>query len=156
MGATCVQCGGAVPGNSRFCPSCGTQLLAVADGEQKPVQKSASGWVVAGVALLVVGLCTNWFGLGSSGDDGDSLDDRRRFAFFACEDFVKDRLKAPSTADFPNAFSDDVNITGVNPFTVRSHVDAENGFGAKLRMGFTCTVHEDGEDIVLDNLTLDE
>jgi hypothetical protein len=71
-------------------------------------------------------------------------------AFDICKKFVKDRLKAPSTAKFRNATPilggdpDSVRISGDNvdgPFTVVSTVDAENAFGAPLRSTFLCTVH---------------
>jgi len=63
----------------------------------------------------------------------------------ACEDFVKDRLKAPSTADF----SDQVRtpLPG-GQFLVEGQVDSENGFGATVRAAWSCTVRAvpNGED----------
>jgi hypothetical protein len=56
-----------------------------------------------------------------------------------CQDFVMDRLKAPSTAEF------DTDVSGVGPeYTVTGTVDSENSFGAMLRSQFTCTVRGDG------------
>lgn len=58
-------------------------------------------------------------------------------AEIACEDAVRERLKSPSTADFP-----DTNYRhepgGV--FDVRGTVDSQNGFGATVRSIFGCTV----------------
>lgn len=48
--------------------------------------------------------------------------------------FVKKRLKAPSTADFEKKY---VRNNG-NVWEVGGFVDAQNGFGAKLRNGFYC------------------
>ena len=66
-----------------------------------------------------------------------------------CKDFVRNRLKAPSTAGFS-----DVDHTGSAPtWTVTGNVDAENSFGAKLRMRFTCVVTDDGDQWLLKSLT---
>ena len=83
---------------------------------------------------------------------------RRLVAFDVCKDFVKRRLKAPSTAKFRNPLQDDgeVAITGSGngPFTIRSTVDAENSFGAKPRSTFTCVVTLNGDTWNLDNLII--
>lgn len=52
-------------------------------------------------------------------------------AFIIAKDFVEDNLKAPSTADFSGEYS--YSKTG-NTFTITSQVDAQNSFGAMLRM----------------------
>jgi hypothetical protein len=58
----------------------------------------------------------------------------------SCEGFVKERLKAPSTAKFSN------EVTGVNGrlYTVTGDVDAQNSFGAMLRSKYNCLVTKDG------------
>jgi hypothetical protein len=48
------------------------------------------------------------------------------------EHFVRDRLKAPATAEFPRR-PYGVTWVGGCTFKVNSYVDAQNGFGAKLR-----------------------
>jgi hypothetical protein len=71
-----------------------------------------------------------------------------------CEEFVKNRLKAPSTADFP--FLDRTVIPeGANTYIVRSYVDAQNGFGAMIRSDFRCEIrYNGGEDADITNWTL--
>ena len=59
----------------------------------------------------------------------------------ACKEWVKDQLKAPSTAEFENVSAS----SGAGPWTVIGDVDAENGFGAKIRIGWTCEVRLDGD-----------
>jgi hypothetical protein len=70
-------------------------------------------------------------------------------AFEMCKDFVKARLKAPSTATFRNFYEDDgeVRVTGsgAGPYTIQSTVDSQNGFGAKIRSNFSCTVTATGD-----------
>lgn len=51
------------------------------------------------------------------------------------QEFVKRRLKAPSTAEFP-WFSDDQVRVQIKPgckFVIVGYVDAQNGFGAQIR-----------------------
>jgi len=55
----------------------------------------------------------------------------------ACEDFVSDRLRSPSTADF----SEQVRTPlAEDQFRVQGQVDSENGFGATVRAAWSCTV----------------
>jgi hypothetical protein len=75
-------------------------------------------------------------------------------AYLVCQEFVKDYggLKAPGSAQFP-AYSDShvtvqavPNLRGVAStkkrpiYRVTGIVDAENSFGALLRLTFSCTV----------------
>lgn len=58
-----------------------------------------------------------------------------------CRDIVRDRLKAPSTADFPGIFDADSKPTSADGCVMvyASYVDAQNSFGAKLRTKYVCT-----------------
>lgn len=110
------------------------------------------GWVaVAVVVVLVIGALTK-------NDDSDG-DDLEHAAFTVCKDFVKDRLKSPSSASFRNFFEDDgeVRVTGNGPYRVVSTVDADNSFGANVRSEFVCVVNRVGDDRwELDSLTIDD
>lgn len=66
-----------------------------------------------------------------------------RTAWRICQDKVRDGLKAPSSADFP-AYDEAAVGHSRQQWTVRSYVDADNSFGAKLRTRYTCTLHFDG------------
>lgn len=55
-----------------------------------------------------------------------------------CKNAVKDRLKSPSSAEFPNVLAK--NVIDENTFSLDSYVDSENGFGAMLRANFHCKV----------------
>jgi hypothetical protein len=83
---------------------------------------------VIGVVLAIgflVSMC-------SGSDDGDSSGNEYG-ARSARQNWIKDQLKAPSTADFS-----DVETSGIGPWTVTGVVDAENSFGAMLRSHWTC------------------
>lgn len=93
-------------------------------------------------------------GGGSGGAGTDTATDTE--AFVMCQQFVRDRLKAPASAGFPLSY--EATITGgPTLWTVRSHVDSENSFGAQIRTRFTCSVnYEGGDRWELRNLVFDE
>lgn len=57
----------------------------------------------------------------------------------ACEGFVKERLRAPASAQFPSQ-GRDVAPQGGGRYTVRGVVDSQNGFGALVRSEYACSV----------------
>lgn len=63
-----------------------------------------------------------------------------------CQDKVKEELKTPSTAKFPNIlewkFGKNKNI-----ITVQAYVDAQNGFGAQIRSDFQFIINSDDNTI---------
>lgn len=69
-----------------------------------------------------------------------------------CHGFIKDRLQAPSTADFEERSAATITVSGQD-YTVRGTVDAENGFGANLRSNYTCTVRASGDRWLLQSIT---
>ncbi len=56
------------------------------------------------------------------------------------QEFVKNSLKAPSTAKFPTINKSSSKAIGNCQFQVASYVDAQNGFGAMLRTHYTATI----------------
>lgn len=113
------------------------------------------GFILIGISLfigLVVGSVfgdINLFGGGKSGKI-DKYD-----AWVIAQDEVKNRLKAPSTADFCSMSSATVKKNG-NTWTVKGYVDAENSFGAKVRNDFTVviTVSEDGGQYIVEECSI--
>lgn len=85
-----------------------------------------------GVAVVVLAALAS--GCYSAEDDNEGM------AELACEHYVKQRLKAPATADFEHH---QVVATG-DRYKVEGAVDAENSFGAQLRHTYTCIVTDDG------------
>ena len=76
-----------------------------------------------------------------------------------CQEFVKRRLQAPATAEFPNPYRDGTMTVPLDSLTFRvtSYVDAENAFSAKLRRRFSCTVRKaEGDNWELVALTFAE
>ncbi|MEW2635249.1 hypothetical protein AB0903_27295 [Streptomyces sp. NPDC048389] len=101
-------------------------------------------------ALLTLTAC-------SSGD-GKPLDTS---AAVMCEDFVKQRLKSPGTAEFPGVMDSEYAKTTVLSDTkpwkykVVGVVDSQNGFGATVRSNYSCTVStKDNDTWTLDDMDL--
>lgn len=102
--------------------------------------------LLVGIAILAVVLLFLVAGLVMDDDESESLDDQRYIAHAACAEFTRDALRAPATADFPEYDDRGVSITNSGAeWTVRSFVDAENGFGANVRTAFTCVTRDTGD-----------
>lgn len=90
--------------------------------------------VVGGIIAAIAGASGN-----SSGSDQSGA------AVVACQEVVKQNLKSPSTASFPD-------VPSVSGDTITGEVDSENGFGAQLRASFQCTI-VDNSQVRLDYLS---
>jgi len=83
-----------------------------------------------------------------------SVHDNSSMAYIQCKNFVKQHLKAPDTADFPwLQFS--AGKTAEGAYIIKSYVDAQNSFGAKIRNQYTCEVLWNGkQEADINNWTL--
>lgn len=71
-------------------------------------------------------------------------------------EYAKGYLRAPATAEFPGLLGSGCSARKEGDvWTVRSWVDAENGFGAKIRTHFTAKVRQAGSVWSLVNLQVD-
>jgi len=78
-------------------------------------------------------------------------------AWVMAKEFVKDRLKAPRTAKWPWASTDQlVTYLGNREYLVDAYVDAQNSFGALIRTYFTCRLRDDGDRWTLLSLSFHE
>lgn len=97
---------------------------------------------IVGVLLLGAGveaaLGGEQDGRGPSGD--------RAMARVMCEDFVKERLVSPTSADFSRP---DVRNAGGSDYWVAGSVDADNRMGAAIRIDYECIVRNEGDSWVL-------
>lgn len=104
-------------------------------------QKKKAG---IGCATIAVGIVAIAFLISQCSDSGsDSNDGGGRYgAQSVCEQFVEDRLKSPSTADFSDTETSNVG----DLWTVTGAVDSENSFGAMIRNTYRCVVRYSGDD----------
>ena len=67
------------------------------------------------------------------------------FAFVMTQQFVKQRLKAPATAEFPGYHEITVRYLGDCTHLVTAWVDAHNAFGALIRKPYRARIKHTGE-----------
>lgn len=68
----------------------------------------------------------------------------RTGAIIACQEFIERQLVSPASADHP--WSPDHVDEVEGRWAVRSHVDSENRFGAKIRIDYQCLVEHAGDE----------
>jgi uncharacterized protein YyaL (SSP411 family) len=73
-----------------------------------------------------------------SGDD-DKFTPKASDALYDSRSFIEPELYSPASAEF-NTSTDGVKQINDSTFYVSSYVDADNKFGAKLRINYTCTL----------------
>lgn len=146
----CRECGTQVSTKAKACPSCGaiprkkmTLLKWVAatfvaimtygaylDSKLTPEQKTARAEARAARQAEDAKKAAE-----EKARDDEKACSSDISAFVMSQTFVKQRLKAPSTADFPYMTSDGVktNYLGDCTHQVLAYVDSQNSFGAKIR-----------------------
>lgn len=114
---------------------------APADRSKAYLVLISAGLVVALALLCIGGVAWNAF-TGGAEPNGSG-------ASTACKEYVKGRLKAPSTARFSG-----LSLSGSDSrWTVTGTVSAKNSFGGTVDMDFTCTVTGGGSNWSLASLT---
>lgn len=80
--------------------------------------------------------------------DDASMPAKHREAYLISRAFVRDRLTAPSTADFPNSADPEIRVTplGDDKYVVIGWVESKNAFGVLLKRRYRCTVRFTGGD----------
>ncbi len=74
----------------------------------------------------------------------------KSMAFTICKVYIKNRLKSPSSADFP--FADVYKEVGQKyQYRMKSYVDSKNIFGAMMRTHFFCRSQFKGGDVYQDS-----
>jgi hypothetical protein len=91
--------------------------------------------VIVAVGVVVFGGLI-WVSHHSTADE-----DGGAYVKVACRDWVKDRLKAPTSADFSQ---ESVSRNG-QTYVVTGAVDSANSFGAPIRNTYRCEATHDGE-----------
>ncbi|HMI49267.1 MAG TPA: hypothetical protein VK481_11390 [Gemmatimonadaceae bacterium] len=111
-------------------------------------------------AVLIVGAFLGLAALvnaaGGSGDTAATSSTRSYGAYQACKSSVTDRLKSPTSASFSSFEDSAVTVTG-SRYKVAGTVDAENSFGASIRMTFLCSLRltEHGDQLNYEALSVD-
>lgn len=71
-------------------------------------------------------------------------------AYSYAEEYVKQNLKSPSSAEFPGIWDgkrDHITNLGNREYKIVSYVDSQNGFGAMIRTNWSCIIYFYGDKI---------
>ncbi|MEZ4104293.1 MAG: hypothetical protein R3B60_03325 [Candidatus Paceibacterota bacterium] len=118
-------------------------------------KKSVTKGQVIGIVLFILFLFWLFAGNETNPDIAIETGITDSQTYIISQNFVKEILKAPATADFP--FGEYTHIKNdEDTHTVTSYVDSENGFGANVRNNWTVTLtHNGGDWATQSNWTLD-
>lgn len=85
--------------------------------------------------------------IATSGTETETQDGSTELgACFMAQQFMTDRLKAPSSAEFENCNDATITFLGNNTYEVLSYVDSQNGFGAMLRTNYYVELYYLGDE----------
>ena len=80
-------------------------------------------------------------------EDKNSKDHLYAQCYYYSQDLVKKKLKSPKSADFP-WYSDSFIKEKSDTITVTAYVDADNSFGANIRVNYIATIKvKDGKPV---------
>lgn len=121
------------------------QLPPELRGLKKPNKARIWLWCVGGfAAFLIIG------GLIDSANP-KPVGASQNSAAAVCQEFIKPRLKSPTSAKFPHELQRSTHM-GEDVYHVAGAVDAQNTYGANLRTPYECAVRraDDGKWHLLD------
>ncbi|WP_322521174.1 hypothetical protein SR882_10395 [Guyparkeria halophila] len=150
---TCPKCGyvnqAANPEDpTDSCPSCGV-VYAKAKPHTKerprkrPVDPEATRGIGSIILFVFLGVGIAWLFVGGEDEPRPAIEVAED-AYGECMTLVERQLKAPGTADFALMDYRVAHAKG-SQYLLQSHVDAENGFGAKLRLDYLCDIEVSGQ-----------
>jgi len=182
---TCAQCGQAmsVPdemaGQSGKCKQCGAPVRvpgintaeAFQPDQTPPIssEQKQSPWkqninpigclVMIGILLFFGYTCSRI--LTPSEETKQKIQEEKKWgsptmAYQMSQEFVKQRLKSPGSADFPFLDFTATQTKNKGEFLVKGYCDAQNAFGAKIRVDYTCTMKCQNERWSCTNLKINE
>jgi hypothetical protein len=128
----CKDCQKEFSTDAKACPHCGAKLPLLH-------QKLGCGGFL--LVMFILALLVGIF----SDDPPAPKEPSRLDAILMSQVFVKQNLKAPSTAKFPSSGQFQA-YDMVDGWEVSGYVDAQNGFGAQIRSHFKCKLKHTGGD----------
>ena len=138
----CPECGKEISETVKNCPNCGFEIKP----ENIPIYKKsdrygkyvsyAFGFIVL---FILFKICTH---KDSTPATPWQEIDASTMAYIMTEDWVKQRLKSPSTAKFLDTEKKEHTTRNGQVYKISSYVDSENSFGGMMRTNFTATVEQ--------------
>lgn len=97
------------------------------------------------VLIILLGGCNLFLCSDEEPPAAKKVEEEAGMAYIMSQDFLKERLKSPATADFP--WQPERNIyNGDSTFSISSYVDSQNGFGALIRTKYSAILKYNGND----------
>ena len=122
---------------------------------QPPKKKEGCLQAFLGFIALLVFLVPLYIIINGSCHASKKVDGDAPIASYFAEQFVRQRLKSPSTAVFQKFPENHGGVTkSGDKYVVDSYVDSQNGFGANTRTYFTVKLHKLGSKWVLDDIQM--
>lgn len=138
----CPQCGAAVHGSRKTCFKCGADCPSKMSLKQ--LKMTLKQWTVLILAIIIL---FTFFHIAFKYDlsslkkvDYSQSSHPNSMAYVFCKDFVKLRLKSPSTAEFSPVTSTLISDLGGGTYLVVGSVSAQNSFGGFGLENYSCTV----------------
>lgn len=146
----CPECGKDVSNKAETCPNCGVEVKNKGSTLANPFIVLCLFISCVLVIVMFVAVSQIYSDMVSTPKNPNAwkTEDNKITAYLMMEDWVKDRLKAPSTAKFPRTTDYQSHTTKLegNKYQIHSYVDAQNSFGAQIRTYFKGTVQQISED----------
>ncbi|MEP2447565.1 MAG: hypothetical protein ABJI69_10075 [Balneola sp.] len=144
----CSECKKEISDKASACPNCGNPIKLNYIKKEPLNLKNNSGCINAfliAIAALIIFIIFPDFG-GNESKVSEPLHNKA-IAWQLTQNFVKDKIKSPSTAEFPKYYEieDDITQEG-RSYTIHAYVDGQNSFGATLRQNFEAIVKYDGNN----------
>lgn len=144
----CRECGNPVSTEAKACPKCGAVVRS-----QSPSGCAVGCVLIFALALYVMHSCTEALNrpLTPAEREAREYDRTALDVRMACEEAVRSRLAAPSTARFPaqgRVVARERGDTTRTRWIVRGDVDAQNAFAAQIRSNYECVVEHRGPSAI--------
>jgi hypothetical protein len=137
----CPECKEDIKIDATLCRYCGTTIVS---SEKNNMSKGCYGCLIL-IAMIVIIV----FILNSGGSDTKSSKEigNKNDAWVCAQMKIEDMLLSPKSADFEfGGATNSTKAIGNEKYEIKSYVDSENAFSAKIRKNFECTVKIKTED----------
>jgi len=139
------------------CPKCG---LANNDIEPESNIKLIAGLITVAIFIgLIFGVKSLFTFDSDSNDVTNSYNNsstNKQLAYNYAMDYVKQKLKSPSSAEFPSLFDRQEHITELSSteYQINSWVESQNSFGAMIKTNFSCLIKIANEKVSIFDLNI--
>ncbi|MCG2590397.1 zinc ribbon domain-containing protein [Rhodohalobacter sulfatireducens] len=136
----CKECEREISSDADTCPHCGYSIK-----KEREEKESAIGCLIV-VFIIIAGFY--FWPESSSNEKPWNERDNSTMAYIMAENWVKDRLISPSTAEFPGTleYRDHISRLPDQIYEIDSYVDSQNQMGAMVRTPFFARIQQTSED----------